>query len=655
MDENTFYIQTKLDNSGLEKGSRELAAKIQDLVKKASELGTKSAQSAEKMGASLLKQNKAIDEQKKKIAALKEELEGLDIERQETAEYKAVLKQLEQVEKKYNSLVDAKERYLATGGKSKNTLRKYDFDIEERGKELASLKAEKQYMLDKGTAFTGKDTSKQVAQLEKEMRKLDDMEQKLGVDYDAFQTKVQAPTALDKTKQGFEDLGKTLKQNAKHTATQVKHILLMGIGVRSLFALARRIRTYLIDGVNNMAQIDKGLNEALSNTKSLATQLKNSIATAAAPVIKALLPAIDRIIEKMIDASNSVANFFAVLNGDETYTKAIKANEDYAASVKTAAGALASFDKVNVIGGSGKASVYKMFDTETATTELNDRALKWKGIFEDVKKTFDTLLNPGSLTDEQATGWESVGGTIGTLLVGGLDITSKIIDGIDTKKIGESISKGLKNIDYGTIGKGTVDVITSLKAAGNDFITGMFAGFTGMDADSEITKAIARWLGVAVLTTTAGAKMGGLSGGIAGLVLSIPISILLNWDDIITSWSNNKIVSGINKGLEKSADLIFGDLEPAKEGTVGGWLSDVFKGIKDYKMSMPWMASGSVTPPTYQSSIASQRSMAGASTVINPQIQSRIVLELDGETIYEKMVDLNDRNTMRTGNNAFAP
>lgn len=97
---------------------------------------------------------------------------------------------------------------------------------------------------------------------------------------------------------------------------------------------------------------------------SLATStlyLKNSLASAFAPLVNQLAPVIDALIQKVATLLNYIAQLMSALSGQSTYTKAVKATTKFAESTGKAAKSLksfiAGFDELNVFEkGSGSGS-----------------------------------------------------------------------------------------------------------------------------------------------------------------------------------------------------------------------------------------------------------------------------------------------------------
>lgn len=153
------------------------------------------------------------------------------------------------------------------------------------------------------------------------------------------------------------------------------------------------------EGFNNLVQYSDKYNDAMSQLKSAGTQLKNSFATAFAPIVTMVIPYLVQLISYITVAANKVAEFMAIMSGASSWTKAVAVQEDYAASLnntakasKKAAGALASFDTISVLSksdsgsGAGTTSPKDMFE-EVAVD--NQKVKAFDALKESAKELMD--------------------------------------------------------------------------------------------------------------------------------------------------------------------------------------------------------------------------------------------------------------------------
>lgn len=178
----------------------------------------------------------------------------------------------------------------------------------------------------------------------------------------------------------FLNLFKTSGKTNGAFGMGVKNMLRYALGLRGLYALFGKLRSAMTEGFKNLAQFSSGTNKSLSMIKSALTQLKNSLATAFAPILETIAPILMRFINVLSTAADYIARFTAALTGKSSYIRATKVQEDYAkslegtgAAAEDASKSMAKFDEINQIttkdassggsGGSSETSPADMFET----------------------------------------------------------------------------------------------------------------------------------------------------------------------------------------------------------------------------------------------------------------------------------------------------
>ena len=201
------------------------------------------------------------------------------------------------------------------------------------------------------------------------------------------------------------------------------------------------------DGINNLYQYSLLMGTTFSQSMdSLATSalyLKNSLGAMAAPLIEALAPAIDFIIEKVVTLFNLINQLFARITGKSTYTAAKKvatsfgeAADDASKAAKKAADKIKSYtvgiDELNIIqdnpntgsgsgaGGGAGTDYGSMFEELPIDSSISDFADKLREAFENAD-------------------WESLGRLLGAKV-------NEIFDSIDWKGIGTKLGKGIDGV-----------------------------------------------------------------------------------------------------------------------------------------------------------------------------------------------------------------
>lgn len=343
-----------------------------------------------------------------------------------TTEYAEIQHQIEETEKKLNSLRERQERFLETGGRQGSTaFQRMNYDAEQLERTLEYARGELQALVESGEAFTPGTDSEEYARAAERVRELE------GNIAASRQRLVELNARQRPVAKEFEKIISILKQIGKEILKSVilpfklmgsiaekafskigksskgmngifnkgfKNILKYTLGIRSLYVLFNKLRTAIKEGFSNLAQYSRPVNESLSMLKSSLTQLKNSLATAFAPILEVVAPALTSLINMLSRAATYVGMLIAALTGKSIFTKAIAVQEDYAASLnktagaaKKAAGALASFDTLEVLnkkdsgGGSGAGAVSpeEMFEEVEIPDKWEDIAGWLKDMWED--------------------------------------------------------------------------------------------------------------------------------------------------------------------------------------------------------------------------------------------------------------------------------
>lgn len=112
----------------------------------------------------------------------------------------------------------------------------------------------------------------------------------------------------------------------------LKNVIRVGFGVRSVFALIRKLRSALFEGFGNLAQVHQPFNQAMSEIMTSLNLLKNTFASAFAPLVEVVAPILSHFINMIANAVSAIGQFIAALTGKE-YVRAGAVYQDYAASL----------------------------------------------------------------------------------------------------------------------------------------------------------------------------------------------------------------------------------------------------------------------------------------------------------------------------------
>ena len=352
----TILIDTEINADGMKAGSKEVEAAVRRMASSVNDLGTKAKTALNKQVDAFSKLNNEFAAQSKKVAELKKKVAEYGKQKIPTAEYKEIQAQIDQASQKMNRLISAQEKFLAMGGsENSKQYKKYQYDIDELANSIRYAEGEMKDLEATGKAFTLGNQTKQAAadmkKLEAAERKLSDMNNRLGTSYSAIKSQVndykngllKADSAQKKASDSGNRLSKSLKNTGK-SANSASFGIGKMLGTSILFSFAfqaiNAVLTGIKDGFANLAQYSGTTNNSISMLWSSLERLKNSLATAFAPILDVVAPILSKFIDMLSTAASYVSMFFAFLSGKSTYTRAVAVQKDYAASLQdTASGA----------------------------------------------------------------------------------------------------------------------------------------------------------------------------------------------------------------------------------------------------------------------------------------------------------------------------
>lgn len=266
-------------------------------------------------------------------------------------------------------------------------------------------------------------------------------------------------------------------------------------GLGKLFSSMKRIAMYrairfmfaqltqaMKEGINNLYQYSNLMGGTFAQSMDrLATSgqyLKNSLGAMAAPIINALAPAIDFVIDKIATLLNYINMLFARLSGASVFTAAKKNAVSYGDSLTKAGGSAAKaakeirdattgIDELNIImqknddaggGGGGGADYGSMFEELPIDNSVSEFADKLKQAFESADwKALGTII--GDKVNEVIDGvnWTGVGQKIGYWINAGVQTAYWFLKTVDFFKLGEHVAElvngALEEVDTSFIGR----------------------------------------------------------------------------------------------------------------------------------------------------------------------------------------------------------
>lgn len=298
---------------------------------------------------------KAFSEKNKDILS-KSSPDTIDYLKSNDSEYQKSMTELEKLGIKAEELEDKLEKAFSAQDKLKTEkISKLDNEISSASQELSvfngkinDLANRMNSMEDSGNAFDVDKLKKAEAQLEREKNKLSSMSDRIKTSFASIEGTVndyqksllkedgaqkKASTSSKKLSKSLKDTGKSAKTANYGLGQMLKTGLLMSVVFQAFSAVTNAIK----EGFTNLAQYSGSTNNSISMLWSSLERLKNSLATAFAPILDVVAPILSKFIDMLSTAASYVSMFFAFLSGKSTYTRAVAVQKNYATSLKDTA------------------------------------------------------------------------------------------------------------------------------------------------------------------------------------------------------------------------------------------------------------------------------------------------------------------------------
>ena len=323
---------------------------------------------------------------------------------------------------------------------------------------------------------------------------------------------------------GLKDLGTFFKnqlfggiQSAISAANTLFSSLKRIAFYRAIRSAIKFITQGLKEGIENLYQwsatADGTFKKSMDSLATSALYLKNSFAAMVSPLIEAVAPAIDFVVDKVVGFFNTVNQVFAALTGKSTYTVAKKVatvwkeieddskktstnTKKAADNAKKYVNTILAFDEINKLNGvnepttsassstpgdsekGGGVDYSTMFETRKIDSGISDFVNKlkdafnkgdWKGLGKLLGDKVNELVNK--------VDWAGLGKKVGYYINGWFSTKYWTLKTINFTNIGRSIATFLNNaiaqIDFNTIGRYFVRKLTAIA----DMIIGFFKTF----------------------------------------------------------------------------------------------------------------------------------------------------------------------------------
>lgn len=428
-----------------------------------------------------------------------------------------------------------------------------------------------------------------------------------------------ADKVLPKVGSGLKKLGKSL---ISHVTKPFKSAISVIGKWKSAFgrlALYRVIRSAIRavtegikTGIDNLYQYSTlsgtEFAPAMNSLATSALYLKNSLGAVAAPLIQAVAPAVDYLIDQFVSLLNVIGKVFAALSGKSTYTQAKKHATEYGDALNGAAGAAKTlkdytlgFDELNVFndnkngagGGSGDSTDYgSMFEEVEIPSEYADWAKNirdaiekgdWYGAGEILAEKLNELI-----ANADFEGWGEI---IGAKIQNAINAAIGFIRKTNWQGLGEGVAVFLDGVIDEIKPNDLGALIASKIETGIEFAYGFVTRFKW--------DKFGRWLGGIVngwFDEIDWAKLGKTIGnGIKG-VLDTATKFLaaVDWEqvgedvaDFLTNIDWNGVFQGLWDAAASAVETVIGLFTGLEENLAGTpeILWDIAKALAAWKIS----------------------------------------------------------------------
>lgn len=315
----TIVIDTQIDTKGVDAGSEKTEASLRRMAQKVNDIGATAKAALNKQIDAFARLNSQYDSQSEKIDALKRKIAGYSDEYGEMqAKIDETVKKLNDLEMMQGVIKDAVKDSAKRGTTFDTTQYKWvQEDIEKLTKEIEVAEREQDKLFATGNPFElgskARAAKEDLEKLSQEEGKLADMHNKLQTAYDGVNDKIneysqkadEATASTSRLSRIGGMVGKaigsiaTFGKNAAKSLTGAKKsssgfglslgtLVKYGFGIRSLYVLVNKLRSALVDGFKNLSQYSGETNGSISMLWSSLERLKNSLATAFAPILTVL-------------------------------------------------------------------------------------------------------------------------------------------------------------------------------------------------------------------------------------------------------------------------------------------------------------------------------------------------------------------------------
>lgn len=684
----SIIIDTRIQTEGLSKGLNTIKAGMTRITAQVSKMGETAKNSFQRQIATVNSLYQSYEKQERKVAELKSKLDELGKSKIETEEYKQISDQIKALETDFEKIESKQREWIDMGFPvDSGPVKELDKQLDEIWADMGRLQNKQKEMQVSGSAYIdpkSTDAYKNTLQkYDEESQKLERINGRLYSSYNNLKKKVEEyqeknnklvlamqnlQKAAARVGAVMKNIGSALKsagsavksmvsamkkavesmlnfdKQTKRSKAGLGKMLGMSLLFSGMFRAINAVGDGVKTGIQNLAKYSNTANTAMSSLMSSMTRLKNSFATAFAPILTTVAPILVKFINLMSDAVTRVGMLIAALTGQKTFTKAIGVQEDYAASLdktadsakkaaKEVKGYLSPIDELNryddgvnsagTIGGNKYTdpSASDMFEEVPITSSIKGIADKIRKLIK--KEGWEGLgayiasgINKGLQKIYDVINWNNVGPKITKFCDAFTRTFNSLVDHIDWDLLGRTVGAGINTlvntlnllitgINWKNLGKKFAEGITGLvhevnwnnlgQLLGNMFMISwkVFSGFVHNLPYADIGKAVADALN-GVFSTVSFSEIGDtLATGLNGAFTTLyNFAVNFNWKQMV-----DNIAGGINtfvskfdwKGNGQKLEIFLNNLCTSLVGLAQktNW-EEVGKGIGTFLSQIDW-------------------------------------------------------------------
>ncbi len=684
----SIIIDTRIQTEGLSKGLNTIKAGMTRITAQVSKMGETAKNSFQRQIATVNSLYQSYEKQERKVAELKSKLDELGKSKIETEGYKLISDQIKALETDFEKVESKQREWIDMGFPiDSGPIKELDKQLDEIWADMERLQNKQKEMQVSGSAYIdpkSTDAYKNTLQkYDEESQKLERTNGRLYSSYNNLKKKVEEyqkknnklvlamqnlQKAAARVGAVMKNIGSALKsagsavksmvsamkkavesmlnfdKQTKRSKAGLGKMLGMSLLFSGMFRAINAVGDGVKTGIQNLAKYSNTANAAMSSLMSSMTRLKNSFATAFAPILTTAAPILIKFINLMSDAITRVGMLIAALTGQKTFTKAIGVQEDYAASLdktadsakkaaKEVKGYLSPIDELNryddgvnsagTIGGNKYTgpSAGDMFEEVPITSSIKGiadkiRKLIKKEDWEGLGSYIASGINKGLQKIYDVINWNNVGPKITKFCNAFTRTFNSLVDHIDWDLLGRTVGAGINTlvntlnllitgINWKNLGKKFAEGITGLvrevnwnnlgQLLGNMLMISwkIFSGFVHNLPYADIGKAVADALN-GVFSTVSFSEIGdALATGLNGAFTTLyNFAVNFNWKQMV-----DNIAGGINtfvskfdwKGNGQKLEIFLNNLCTSLVGLAQktNW-EEVGKGIGTFLSQIDW-------------------------------------------------------------------